>query len=102
MADRLLEIRVDGHRSVALGLLNATYGDGKMSAHRRITLQGFKEADPPRFSSIRDRLELTRTSRHRNTWHADLFLTFPGLDNVVGRLHTHQRIHIDSERLLDA
>jgi hypothetical protein len=49
-----------------------------------------------------DRLRLLRRSQRRNARNADLLLAFACLGNVVGRLHAHQRIHVDSEGLLDA
>jgi hypothetical protein len=49
-----------------------------------------------------DRLRLLRCRRQRNARNADLFLALASLGNVVRRLHTDQRIHLDSEGLLDA
>ena len=46
-------------------------------------------------------LTLMRGSQQGNARHTDLFLALARLGNVVGRLHTHQRVHLHSKSFLD-
>jgi len=69
---------------------------------RSLLLVRASTLQPRHKSSLPRRLTLLRGSQKGNARHTDLALALARLRNVVGRLHTHQRVHLHAKSFLDA